>query len=159
MTAAEFNAYKYVANTPVMTDTDALWDAVLAAQKKDLSVYTDASVQAYQAAITAAKAKLALEDDAAQADVNKALAELKDAENKLEAKPDKGNLNTAVDAAAKTDLNGYTKESVDAFKKALDAAQKVLKDENATKEQIENVLAKLDAAKKALKKICADYHT
>ena len=80
------------------------------------------------------------------------LAELKDAENKLEAKPDKGNLNTAVDAAAKTDLNGYTKESVDAFKKALDAAQKVLKDENATKEQIENVLAKLDAAKKALKK-------
>ena len=37
-------------------------------------------------------------------------------------------------------------------KKALDAAQKVLKDENATKEQIENVLAKLDAAKKALKK-------
>ena len=152
VTAAEFNAYKYVANTPVMTDTDALWDAVLAAQKKDLSVYTDASVQAYQAAITAAKAKLALEDDAAQADVNKALAELKDAENKLEAKPDKGNLNTAVDAAAKTDLNGYTKESVDAFKKALDAAQKVLKDENATKEQIENVLAKLDAAKKALKK-------
>ena len=152
VTAAEFNAYKYVANTPVMTDTDALWDAVLAAQKKDLSVYTDASVQAYRAAITAAKAKLALEDDAAQADVNKALAELKDAENKLEAKPDKGNLNTAVDAAAKTDLNGYTKESVDAFKKALDAAQKVLKDENATKEQIENVLAKLDAAKKALKK-------
>ena len=152
VTAAEFNAYKYVANTPVMTDTDALWDAVLAAQKKDLSVYTDASVQAYQAAITAAKAKLALEDDAAQEDVNKALAELKDAENKLEAKPDKGNLNTAVDAAAKTDLNGYTKESVDAFKKALDEAQKVLKDENATKEQIENALAKLDAAKKALKK-------
>lgn len=130
--------------------------AVLAAQKKDLSVYTDASVQAYRAAITAAKAKLALEDDAAQADVNKALADLKDAENNLEAKPadkpDKGNLTTAVDAAAKTDLNGYTKESVDAFKKALDAAQKVLKDENATKEQIENVLAKLDAAKKALKK-------
>ena len=156
VTAAEFNAYKYVANTPVMTDTDALWDAVLAAQKKDLSVYTDASVQAYQAAITAAKAKLALEDDAAQADVNKALADLKDAENKLEAKPadkpDKGNLTTAVDAAAKTDLNGYTKESVDAFKKVLDEAQKVLKDENATKEQIENVLAKLDAAKKALKK-------
>ena len=109
-----------------------------------------------QAAITAAKAKLALEDDAAQADVNKALADLKDAENNLEAKPadkpDKGNLTTAVDAAAKTDLNGYTKESVDAFKKALDEAQKVLKDENATKEQIENVLAKLDAAKKALKK-------
>lgn len=152
ISAAEFNVYKYIAKTPVMTDTDALWDAVLAAQKKDLSVYTDASVQAYRAAITAAKAKLALEDDAAQADVNKALAELKDAENKLEAKPDKGNLNTAVDAAAKTDLNGYTKESVDAFKKALDAAQKVLKDENATKEQIENVLAKLDAAKKALKK-------
>ena len=41
--------------------------------EKDLSVYTDASVQAYQAAITAAKAKLALEDDAAQEDVNKAL--------------------------------------------------------------------------------------
>lgn len=58
-----------------------------------------------------------------------------------------------MDAAAKTDLNGYTKESVDAFKKALDEAQKVLKDENATKEQIENALAKLDAAKKALKKI------
>lgn len=34
VTAAEFNAYKYVANTPVMTDMDALWDAVLAAQKK-----------------------------------------------------------------------------------------------------------------------------
>ena len=156
ISAAEFNVYKYIAKTPVMTDTDALWDAVLAAQKKDLSVYTDASVQAYQAAITAAKAKLALEDDAAQADVNKALADLKDAENNLEAKPadkpDKGNLTTAVDAAAKTDLNGYTKESVDAFKKALDEAQKVLKDENATKEQIENVLAKLDAAKKALKK-------
>lgn len=156
MTAAEFNAYKYVANTPVMTDTDALWDAVLAAQKKDLSVYTDASVQAYQAAITAAKAKLALEDDAAQKDVNKALADLKDAENKLEAKPadkpDKGNLTTAVDEAAKTDLNGYSKETVDAFKKALEEAQNILKDENATKEQIENALAKLDAAKKALKK-------
>ena len=156
VTAAEFNAYKYVANTPVMTDTDALWDAVLAAQKKDLSVYTDASVQAYQAAITAAKAKLALEDDAAQADVNKALADLKDAENKLETKPadkpDKGNLTTAVDEAAKTDLNGYSKETVDAFKKALEDAKNILKDENATKEQIENALAKLDAAKKALKK-------
>ena len=77
ISAAEFNVYKYIAKTPVMTDTDALWDAVLAAQKKDLSVYTDASVQAYRAAITAAKAKLALEDDAAQADVNKALAEQK----------------------------------------------------------------------------------
>ena len=152
VTAAEFNAYKYVANIPVMTDTDALWDAVLAAQKKDLSVYTDASVQAYQAAITAAKAKLTLEDDAAQADVNKALADLKDAENKLETKPDKGNLTTAVDEAAKTDLNGYSKETVDAFKKALEEAQNILKDENATKEQIENALAKLDAAKKALKK-------
>lgn len=93
-----------------------------------------------------------MEDDAAQEDVNKALAELKDAENKLEAKPDKGNLNTAVDAAAKTDLNGYTKESVDAFKKALDEAQKVLKDENATKSRLK-MPAKLDAAKKALKKI------
>lgn len=156
ISAAEFNAYKYVANTPVMTDTDALWDAVLAAQKKDLSAYTDASVQVYQAAISAAKAKLALEDDAAQADVNKALADLKDAENRLEAKPadkpDKGNLTTAVDEAAKTDLNGYSKETVDAFKKALEDAKNILKDENATKEQIENALAKLDAAKKALKK-------
>ena len=41
--------------------------------------------------------------------------------------------NTAVDAAAKTDLNGYTKESVDAFKKALDEAQKILKDEKCNK--------------------------
>lgn len=156
VTAAEFNAYKYVAEHPVMTDTDALWNAVLTAQKKDLSAYTDASVQAYQAAITAAKALLALEDDAAQADVDKALADLNDAESKLEAKPadkpDKGSLTTAVDEAAKTDLNGYTKETVDAFKKALDEAQNVLKDENPTKEQIENALAKLDAAKKALKK-------
>ena len=73
VTAAEFNAYKYVANTPVMTDTDALWDAVLAAQKKDLSVYTDASVQAYQAAITAAKAKLALEAGACTPAVEKVI--------------------------------------------------------------------------------------
>ena len=77
MTAAEFKMHTNAfANTPVMTDTDALWDAVLAAQKKDLSVYTDASVQATRQQSTAAKAKLALEDDAAQEDVNKALAEL-----------------------------------------------------------------------------------
>ena len=121
VTAAEFNAYKYVANTPVMTDTDALWDAVLVAQKKRLKCIYRCQCTGLPGDNHSKKAKLALEDDATQADVNKALAELKDAENKLEAKPDKGNLNTAVDAAAKTDLNGYTKESVDAFKKALDA--------------------------------------
>lgn len=158
VTAAEFNAYKYIATTPVMIDTDALWNAVLAAQDKDLSIYTDATAKAYQDALDAAKAKLALEleDDMTQEQVDNALAALTAAitglKEKPVEKPDKGSLTTAVDEAARTDLTGYTKETVDAFKEALKDAQNVLKDENATKEQIENALAKLDAAKKALKK-------
>ena len=158
VTAAEFNAYKYIATTPVMIDTDALWNAVLAAQDKDLSIYTDVTAKAYQDALDAAKAKLALEleDDMTQEQVDNALAALTAAitglKEKPVEKPDKGSLTTAVDEAARTDLTGYTKETVDAFKEALKDAQNVLKDENATKEQIENALAKLDAAKKALKK-------
>lgn len=292
VTAAEFNVYEYIAKLPVMKNTDALWDAVLSAQDKDLSIYTDATVKAYQDALDTAKEKLALEDEdnmtqeqvdnalaalqnaeselkekpkseildnkiteaetidqslytpatvkvftealkeakalkektdatdkqiqdaiekltsamnalkekadksalntkiseaealdvnayteatvqafntalttaqtvkaneeATQEEVNNALSDLTAAMNALEkkpvVKPDKGNLTTAVDEAAKTDLNGYSKETVDAFKKALEEAQNILKDENATKEQIENALAKLDAAKKALKK-------
>ena len=88
VTAAEFNAYKYVANTPVMIDTDALWNAVLAAQDKDLSIYTDATAKAYQDALDAAKAKLALEleDDMTQEQVDNALAALTAAEGNLEKK-------------------------------------------------------------------------
>lgn len=158
VTAAEFNAYKYVANTPVMIDTDALWNAVLAAQDKDLSIYTDATAKAYQDALDAAKAKLALEleDDMTQEQVDNALAALTAAitglKEKPVEKPDKGSLTTAVAEAGKTDLNGYTQETVNAFKAALQEAQNVLNDEKATKEQVEKALSKLNAAQKALKK-------
>ena len=158
VTAAEFNAYKYVANTPVMIDTDALWNAVLAAQDKDLSIYTDATAKAYQDALDAAKAKLALEleDDMTQEQVDNALEALTAAitglKEKPVEKPDKGSLTTAVAEAGKTDLNGYTQETVNAFKEALQEAQNVLNDEKATKEQVEKALSKLNAAQKALKK-------
>ena len=225
VTAAEFNAYKYVANTPVMIDTDALWNAVLAAQDKDLSIYTNATAKAYQDALDAAKAKLALEleddmtqeqvdnalaaltaaitglkkkadkselnakiteaealnlstyteataqalttalttaknikknEEATQEEVNNALAALTAAitglKEKPVEKPDKGSLTTAVAEAGKTDLNGYTQETVNAFKEALQEAQNVLNDEKATKEQVEKALSKLNAAQKALKK-------
>ncbi len=158
VTAAEFNAYKYIATTPVMIDTDALWNAVLAAQDKDLSIYTDATAKAYQDALDAAKAKLALEleDDMTQEQVNNALAALTAAitglKEKPVEKPDKGSLTTAVAEAGKTDLNGYTQETVNAFKEALQEAQNVLNDEKATKEQVEKALSKLNAAQKALKK-------
>lgn len=154
VTAAEFNAYKYIATTPVMIDTDALWNAVLAAQDKDLSIYTDATAKAYQDALDAAKAKLALEleDDMTQEQVNNALAALTAAITGLKEKPDKGSLTTAVAEAGKTDLNGYTQETVNAFKAALQEAQNVLNDEKATKEQVEKALSKLNAAQKALKK-------
>ena len=88
ISAAEFNAYKYIATTPAMIDTDALWDAVLAAQDKDLTIYTDATAKEYQDALDAAKAKLALEleDDMTQEQVDNALAALTAAEGNLEKK-------------------------------------------------------------------------
>ena len=65
-------------------------------------------------------------------------------------KPDNSNLKAAVDAAKQLKQNDYTKESYEAVKTALKAAEKVLKDENATQAQIDEALENLNEAVEAL---------
>ena len=66
------------------------------------------------------------------------------------AKPDNSELKAAVDAAKKLKEKDYTKESFQAVKAARKAAEKVLKDKNATQAEIDEALAELNEAVEAL---------
>ena len=117
-------------------------------------------VEAYKKALEDAK-KVLGDKNATQAQVDEALKKLQDAKKKLSDshKTDKTKLQTesnADGAFTKTPefQNAAGSPEVDAYKKALDEANSVLKDPNATQAQVDEALKKLQDAKKNL----ADSH-
>ena len=66
---------------------------------------------------------------------------------------DKTALEKAVDDYGKLKSSNYTSTTWKPFKKALDAAKDVLKNDKATQKEVDNALNTLNAKKKALKKV------
>lgn len=103
--------------------------------------------------------KLLGEETIKQSEVDNMTAEVKKAVQELTEKYDeiqaveiqKQVLKEAIEEAEKTKLDGYTKESIEAFRKALSNAKKVL-EEGRTKEEFRAAFEELDNAKNGLSK-------
>ena len=140
---------------PEPVDKSALEAAVEDARKADTEGKTDESVAALNDAIERAEAVLA-DADATQDEVDAAATALNQAVAGLEDKPvepapvDKSALQAYVDEVSGTDLSAYTDETAQAFAAALQAAQAVLDDAEATQEQVNSALTALQSAFQAL---------
>ncbi|MFP1711683.1 peptidase [Gardnerella vaginalis] len=118
------------------------------------------ALEAYKKALEDAK-KILGDENATQADVDAALKKLQDAKSKLSDgyKTDKSDL--TAEAGKDSDFtkspeyqNAAGSPEAEAYKKALDEANSVLDDPNATQAQVDEALRKLQDAKKKL----ADSH-
>lgn len=134
---------------PAKPDNSELKKAVDAAKKLKAADYTEASFKALDNARKAAE-KVLKNKKSTQAQIDKALADLNQAMEELVAKPDTTALKKAVDAAKKLKSKDYTKASFKALDNARKAAEKVLKDKNATQAQVDKALADLNAAVEGL---------
>ena len=120
----------------------------------ELSDYTTESADNLENAINAAW-EVYEDDNATEAEIKKAIKDLEDAIDALEEKggstaPDKGALKSKIDAAKEKKLDGYTEESKQAFLEAIEAAEKVYENANATNADIEKAIEDLAAAEAAL---------
>lgn len=66
-------------------------------------------------------------------------------------KPDVAKLTAEIESAKKLDLNGYTMDSAEAYRKALAEAENILANPNAAQEEITAALRKLEDAKAGLR--------
>ena len=107
----------------------------------DFTGYTSESVTAYKVALDNAKEVLTNED-ATQAEVDKAIAALTNAVLVT----DKSKLQEKIDQAV-TDFDGYTADSVAAYKAALARLNEVLADTDATPAQVSEAIAAFDLAR------------
>ena len=117
--------------------------------------YTAETWAAFQAALASAQDVLGNED-ATQEQVNDALKALTDARGALAEKPakpavDKATLQKAVDDLKGLKADDYTAETWAPFETALETAQGVLADEEATQDQVNGALKALTDAHGALK--------
>ena len=93
----------------------------------------------------------ALQKDGNAQDIQKAIDAMKNF--KFEYKSDKSTLETTINAGSSLKKDDYTKESWDTYQKALDNANKVLKNENATSDEVVKALDQLLSARGDLKKV------
>ena len=143
-----------LAEKPVVNKAD-LQKAVDDAAKLAEDGYTADSWKPFAAALKAAREVLANED-ATQEQVNDALKALNDARGALAEKPvkpavDKATLQKAVDDLKGLKADDYTAETWAPFETALETAQGVLADEEATQDQVNGALKALTDAHGALK--------
>ncbi len=141
---------------PEVIDTEALEALITEAETYDAADYTDESFEALTNALTVAQA--VLEDNTAtQGDIDIALAALQIAIEGLEEaveptpepKPEQVNtteLEALITEAEDYNADDYTAESFAAFTTALEAAEAVLANEDATQEEIDAALAALETA-------------
>lgn len=129
----------------------AVLQAVTDAEKVNLSGYRADSVAVFQSALAEVK-KILENPNATLKQSREALSKLAAAKAGLVEPADVNAVSKAVADAEKVNLDGYTADSVAAFKNALAQAKKILTDPNATLEQSREALSKLAAAKAALKK-------
>ncbi|MEY8235074.1 Ig-like domain-containing protein [Lachnospiraceae bacterium 66-29] len=87
----------------------------------------------------------------AMRDLEEAIANLKPVQDNKTV--DKKALEKAVNDYGNLKSSNYTSTTWKAFKKALDAAKDVLKDEKATQNEVDKALQTLNAKKRALKKV------
>lgn len=132
----------YAVEEPETVNKEALSAALVLAEQKEESAYTEESWNAFKEAFDAAKEVYAKED-ATQAEVDAAVAALETAMEALKEKADKTELNALIERAKEKNEADYTTESFETFKTALETAEKAAENENATQ-------AEVDAVKTAL---------
>lgn len=139
--------------SPVVVDKTQLNAAISNAQKIDTNKYTKDSVSAMQTALKEAiavqKNDKATQDevDAANDKLVKAVAGLK---LKEEVKVNKTDLINKLNDALKINKNAYTTESFNALTKAIEDAQAVLNNENATQKAVNDAYIALEKAMNSL---------
>ena len=128
----------------IKTSLEALVNSTLDYDANDYAV----GWEAFETARTAANAVIA-DDNATQDDVDAAFDTLLQAMINLRFKADKEILNKVLQGAKALDLSGYTPESVEKFKAALNAAEKISADESLSKDDqpvVDQALNELNAA-------------
>lgn len=148
-TSCSANASLPVATAPVKAsdvNTEAL-EAAYEARITEQGNYTDKTWNAYQTALSAAKAVLN-QADATQEQVDEALANLKAAEDAL-ISVDKTALNKAY-AERITAQGNYTTDSWNAYQNAVNQAYEVIRNGEATQDEVDQALNDLNAAFNAL---------
>ena len=135
-----------VPEEPAGTRLQAAVDAAKKLREKD---YTQKSYRALKTALKSAE-KVLKDKKATEAKIEAALEALNAAVEALEVKPDTTELKAAVDAAKKLKEKDYTAVSYKTVTTARKAAEKVLKDKNATQSQVNDALETLNAAVEAL---------
>ena len=129
-----------------------------AAYKDKVADYTEATYNAYKAAVDAAKAVLA-KTDATKKEAKAAKAAIDAAKEALTLAPASkellDQLEIAIDEAAHVVKEHYTEATYNAYKAAANAAENLLDAGNVTKVDAAKALADLNAAKAALKEVKA----
>ena len=119
---------------------------------KDLSLYTSASAAVYQEALEYAEKILGMKNPL-QSAIDNALTQLNDAAAGLvqKAKPEQLEaFKSQIEKAKGKNLDAYTKESADIFKKALEDLAKLLTQPDVTDQMIQEALKALEEAEKKL---------
>lgn len=139
----------------VSSDIRMLEDAVADAEKVNLEEYQDTA--AFETALKAAKElldKAESGEELTQSEVRKAALDLITAHEQLvpiDKTTDKTELGEAIKNAISDDeAHKYTEASWKAYKTALDAANAVFNDPDATQKQVDDALAALRAAEEGL---------
>lgn len=124
---------------------DALDAAIEAAEAVDTTLYTSGSVAVLTTALESAK-NVRNDADVAQADVDKAAAELNDAIEALIEKGDMTALEQAIADAKAIDTTKYTDDTVAALTDAIADAEAVAANEDATQTEIDDAADALSEA-------------
>ena len=130
-------------------DKTELEEAIQNAEKVDTDDFISTGKQEFIDKLEAAKDVLANED-ATQAEVDKAAEELKAAQDGLVAKADKTELEEAIQNAEKVDTDDFTSTGKQEFIDKLEVAKEVLANEDATQAEVDKAAEELKAAQDSL---------
>ncbi|MDF7663139.1 BspA family leucine-rich repeat surface protein [Bifidobacterium sp. ESL0763] len=132
-------------------DSRELNDAYIDGSTLHKDNYTNATWTVFHNAMTAADNVLN-DGSKTQADVNKALSDLKDARNKLQMVPNKETLQYLYDETGKLNQGDYTPATWTELQNKRDKAQQVLNNTNATNAEVTDTFKALSKAKDNLQK-------
>ncbi|MDU1854359.1 MAG: LPXTG cell wall anchor domain-containing protein [Clostridium baratii] len=131
-------------------DKEALQGIVDIIDALEKDKYIESTWTKLEVSLKEAKKVLA-DENAMQAEVDSAFENLMKSYLDLRLKPDKSKLEELIKEIKAMDLSKYTKESVDNLNKALNDAEKVLKNDSATSDDINNAIKDLTKARNELK--------
>ena len=134
---------------PVTTDKTALDEAIASAEALNSADYTPATWAALEEALADARA-VSGDENAAQEEIDAALAALEAAIAGLAARADKSYLLEAIEIVKALDGSKFTSDSWAALQAALAAAEAVAADPNATQEEVLEATRNLNIAAERL---------